>query len=429
MKINKENLENYETALTIEVEEAELEKAKKKACKDLANRYNFPGFRKGKAPQQVIERQLGKEYIEEEAIDRLVQEQAAAALKEENLSPVTEPKAEIVSKEEGKPFVFKITFTPYPEVKLGDYKGLEAEKHVKEVTDEDVDKQIEIIRDHHATLIETDSDATVENGDFITLDFKGYMNDVAFEGGEGRSHPLTIGSGTFIPGFEDQLIGLKAGEEKDVKVTFPEDYHEPKFAGKDAVFKCKIITLKHKELPELNDEFAKKISKFETFEEYKADIKKNLEASADRRAEEERNQALVEKAVENMTVDLPPVMVETYITQLINEFSHRLQMQGSNLENYMQYSGLDMDQLRESYKESATKELLTEMMLEEVAKQEDIKATQEELNYEIAVMAATYRTTPKQVVKILREQKQLNTVAATVRRRKCVKFIIDNAKK
>ena len=429
MKVTKEKLDNYEVALTIEIEADKLVKAKKTACKNLASRYNFPGFRKGKAPQHIVEQQLGKEYVMEEAADILIQETANEALKEEGITPVTEMKPEIITNEEGKDFVFKVTFTPYPEVKLGEYKGLKIEKVVEETTDEEVEKQLDVLRDHHATLIDTDENAVVEDGDFVTLDFEGFIDGEPFEGGVGKSHPLTIGSGTFIPGFEEGLIGAKVNEERDIDVTFPEDYHSKEFAGQDATFKCKILSIKHRELPELNEEFVKKVSKFETIEDFKADIKKNLEAGAKHRAEDKQHRDAVKKAAENMTVDIPPVMIENRISQLINELSLQLQTRGMTFESYMQYTGYDMDHLRESYREGAEQDVRTDLMLEAVAKQENIEVDTKEVEYEIAVMAATYRVTPKQIVKILKENRQLATISNNVRKRKAMQFIIDNMAK
>ena len=427
MKVTRENLENNEVELTVEIDAEQLTKAKKTACKNLATRLNIPGFRKGKAPANVVESQVGQEAIMEEAADILIRQNASEALKEDNLTPFTEMKPEVVTNEEGKNFVFKLTFTPYPEVKLGQYKGLEIEKEVEEITDEDVDKQIDVMRDHHATLIDTDENAVVENGDFITLDFEGFINGESFEGGVGKSHPLTIGSGTFIPGFEDALIGAKVNEERDVEVTFPEDYHSAEFAGKEAVFKCKVLSIKHKEIPELNEEFVKKVSKFETVEEYKADIKKNLEASAKYRATEKQHREAVKQAADNAVIDIPPAMIESRITQLINEFvAMQLSPYGMTMENYMQHTGSDMETIRASYKEKAEEDVRVELMLEEVAKQENIEADKKDIEYEIATMAMTYRVTPKQLVKFLKENRQFSAIAANVRRRKAMKFIIDN---
>ena len=322
-----------------------------------------------------------------------------------------------------------MTFTPYPEVKLGEYKGLKIEKVVEEITDEDVKKQLDVLRDHHATLIDTDENAVVEDGDFVTLDFEGFIDGEPFEGGVGKSHPLTIGSGTFIPGFEEGLIGAKVNEERDINVTFPEDYHSKEFAGKDATFKCKILSIKHRELPELNEEFVKEVSKFETVEDFKADIRKNLEAGAKHRAEDKQHKDAIEKAAENMTVDIPPVMIENRISQLVNELSLQLQTRGMTFESYMQYTGYDMEHLRESYREGAEQDVRTDLMLEAVAKQENIEVDTKEVEYEIAVMAATYRVTPKQIVKILKENRQLATISNNVRKRKAMQFIIDNMAK
>ena len=429
MKVTKKSLDNYEVELNIELEADQLAKAKKTACKNLATHYNIPGFRKGKAPAQIVEQQLGKEAVMDEAADILIRQAANDALKEEDLTPVTDMKPEVITNEDGKDFVFKVTFTPYPEVKLGDYKGLKVDKKVEEITDEAVDKQLEVLRDHHAKLIDTDDNAVVEDGDFITLDFEGFIDGEAFEGGLGKSHPLTIGSGTFIPGFEEALIGAKINEERDVDVTFPEDYHSAEFAGKPATFKCKVLSIKHRELPELNDEFAKKASKFETLKEFKADIKKNMETAAENRAEEKQHRDAIEKATENMTVDLPPVMVENRISQMINELSLQLQARGMNFESYMQVTGNDMEKIRESYRESAEQDVRMDLMLEAVAKAENIEVTQKEIEYEIAVMAATYRVPPKQVVKILKENRQFSAINNNVRRRKAMQFIIDNMAK
>ena len=429
MKITKANLDNYEVELTIEVESSQFDKAKKTACENLAKRYTIPGFRKGKAPQHIVEQQLGKEFVTEEAEDILIRQVSAEAIKEENLTPVTEMKPEVISHDEGKDFVFKITFTPYPEVKLGEYKNLDVEKKIDEVTDEDVNKQIEVIRDHNATLVDTDENAIVEDGDLITLDYEGFINGEPFEGGLGKSHPLTIGSGSFIPGFEDQLIGCKVNEEKDIKVTFPDDYHAEEFAGKDATFKCKILSIKHRQIPELNEEFVKKVSKFETIDEYKADIKKNLKIAAERRAEEQQRRDAIELASKNMTVDIPPAMIENRISQLINELSLQLQARGMNFEKYMQMTGNDMDRMRESYREGAAIDIRDELMLEAVAKAENIEVDPKELEYEIALMAATYRATPKQVIKILKENHQFSAINGSIRRRKAMQIIFDSMKK
>ena len=427
MKVTTKNIENYERELTIEFEVAEVEKAKKKAAKTLAERVNIPGFRKGKAPLAILEQTYGKDYILEEASEILVQQGAQECVKMFGLIPVTQMIPKVVTREEGKNFVFTLTFTPYPEVKLGDYKNLEVEKVVEPVTDEQVEKRLEDMREHHANMIDAAEGDTIQNGDFITLDFEGSVDGEKFDGGTAQDYPLTIGSKSFIDNFEDQLIGAKVGEEREVKVTFPENYHVKDLAEKPAVFKCKINKIQHKELPALDDEFAKKASKFETLAELKEDVRKNLEIVADRQAVRKQQEKVIEKAVENMTLDLPPVMIENRITSLIEQFTAQLEMQGMKIEQYMAMSGTDMDKMREDYRETAKKSLLESILLEEVAKAENLKETEEEWNMELAYMAMMYRVNPKQVYKILKENGQLGNVRANILQRKARNLIIQSS--
>ncbi len=427
MKVTTKNIENYERELTIEFEVAEVEKAKKKAAKTIAERVNIPGFRKGKAPLAILEQTYGKDYILEEASEILVQQGAQECVKMFGLIPVTQMIPKVVTREEGKNFVFTLTFTPYPEVKLGDYKNLEVEKVVEPVTDEQVEKRLEDMREHHANMIDAAEGDTIQNGDFITLDFEGSVDGEKFDGGTAQDYPLTIGSKSFIDNFEDQLIGAKVGEEREVKVTFPENYHVKDLAEKPAVFKCKINKIQHKELPALDDEFAKKASKFETLAELKEDVRKNLEIAADRQAVRKQQEKVIEKAVENMTLDLPPVMIENRITSLIEQFTAQLEMQGMKIEQYMAMSGTDMDKMREDYRETAKKSLLESILLEEVAKAENLKETEEEWNMELAYMAMMYRVNPKQVYKILKENGQLGNVRANILQRKARDLIIQSS--
>ena len=426
MKLTRKELDDYKIELTIEVEAAEFSKAIKRATKMLGDRVNIPGFRKGKVPQKILEQHVGKDAIINEASETLLQNATRKALGILNLVPVSENKADVITNEEGKDFVFTLTFVPFPQAKLGEYKNLEAEKVVEPVTDEDVDKQVEAMRAHHANLIDAAEGDAIVDGDFITLDYTGTVDGEKFAGGEAKDAPLEIGSHKFIGDFEEQLIGAKVGEERTVKVTFPENYHAKDLAGKDAEFACKINSIKHRELPELNDEFVKKVSTFQTVDEYKADIRKNMEANAERRAVEAQRQAVIDKAVENMTVDLPPVMIDNRVTQMINELDAQLQRSGMNIQQYMAFSGMDMDKLREEYRENAKKAVLTEIMLERVAQTEKLTVTQGELNFEIAMMAQMYRTPQKQIEKYLKDSGQISGVAAGILRRKASKFIIDN---
>ena len=427
MKVTTKNIENYEQELTVEFEWAEVEKTKKKAAKTLAERVTIPGFRKGKAPIQKLEQYYGKGAVLDEAADMLIQKGANDAIKELNIIPVTTMKPKIVTCEEGKDLVFTLTFTPYPEVTLGEYKNLEAEKVVEPVTDEAVAEKLEDMRNHHANMIEAAEGDSVADGDFITLDFVGTVDGEKFEGGEAKDYPLNIGSKTFIDTFENQLIGAKVGEEREVKVTFPEDYHVKALADKPAIFKCKINSIKHKELPALDDEFAKKASAFQTLDELKADIRSNLERSAERQAIHDQQDAVIEKAVENMKVDIPPVMIEDRITALIRDFEAQLQMQSMKIEDYMSMMGVDMDKLRENYRDSAIRSLQADFLLEAVSKAENIEATNQELNTELAYMAMIYRTTPKQIMKILKDNGQLANIRTNVIHRKARFLIIQNS--
>ena len=426
MKITQKKIDDYNIELTVTEDVAEFSKAIKRAIKVLGDRVTIPGFRKGKVPPAVLEAHVGKDNIINEASEILLQKSSREVLRTLNLIPVTENKADVLTNEDGKDFVYTLTFTPFPQVTLGEYKNLDAEKIVEPVTDEQVEEQVEQMRKHQAKLIDAAEGDKIVDGDFITLDYVGTIDGEKFVGGEAKDQPLEIGSHSFIGDFEEQLIGSKVGDTPTVKVTFPEDYHAKELAGKDAVFECKINSIKHRELPELDDEFAKKVSKFETLDEYKADIRKNMEAAAERKALEVQREAILDKAVENMTIDLPPVMVETRIDQMINELDANLQTRGMTLEQYMAFSGADKDQMREDYRERAKKNVLTDILLERVADAEKISVNQQELNYEIAMMAQMYRTPPKQIAKYLQDNGQLFNVMNTIRRRKAMQFIFDN---
>ena len=429
MKVTVENGENQQVTLTIEVEAAEVNKAVEQACKRLANRVSIPGFRKGKAPRMIVERHVGKDAVLQEAFDIVAPKALSKAFDEQKIDPVTRPSVDIETLEEGKDLVFKATVTPRPEVKLGDYKGLNVPKNEVNITDEDVEKQLKTFQDRQGKLVDAPEGAEVKDGDFTTLDFKGFVDGEAFDGGEGKDYPLQIGSNSFIPGFEDQLVGAKIGEERDVNVKLQEEYHAKELAGKDATFKCTIRSIKTKELPAIDDELAKKVSKFETLDELKADIRKNLEENAERTAENDQKSAAIEMATNNITVDIPAVMIDNRVTAMIQEMAMRLEQQGMKLEQYLQYAGTDIAKLREQYRETAEKNVKTDLMLEEVAKAEDIKVEAKDLDEEVAAMAAAYGATPQQVQKIIKEQGRIGDLAASVLRKKTAQFIIDNIAK
>lgn len=427
MNVTTEKIENHKVVLTIEVPAEELDKGIKAACKSLANRVNIPGFRKGKAPRRILEMNIGKEAILDEAFDRVAQKAFDEALKQENLDPVDRPQVDIVTLEEGKNVVFKATITPVPEVTLGEYKGLKVAKDAVEVKDEQVEEQVKNILNHHAKMVDAEEGATVANDDFITLDFKGEVDGVAFAGGEGKDYPLQIGSHSFIDTFEDQLVGLKVGEEKDVNVIFPEEYHAKDLAGKAAVFHCKINSIKHKEMPELTDEFVKASTSYESIEDMKAKLRENIEKNAQREADTKRRNEILKQATDNITVDIPEVMVENRVSNMIQELSVNLENQGMNLDAYLKYANMDMAKLREQYKESAAIAVKTDLMLDAVAKAEDIKVENADINAEIALLAATYGTTPQEVSKIIKKNHSIGNLVATVLHKKAANFIIDSA--
>lgn len=427
MNVTTEKIENHKVVLTIEVPAEELDKAIKAACKSLANRVNIPGFRKGHAPRRILEMNIGKEAILDEAFDRVAQKAFDEALKQENLDPVDRPQVDIVTLEEGKNVEFKATITPVPEVTLGEYKGLKVAKDAVEVKDEQVEQQVNNILNHHAKMVDAEEGAAVANDDFITLDFKGEVDGVAFPGGEGKDYPLQIGSHSFIDTFEEQLVGLKVGEEKDVNVTFPAEYHAEELAGKAVVFHCKVNSIKHKEMPELTDEFVKNSTSYESVEDMKAKLRENIEKNAEREADTKRRNEILKLATDNITVDIPEVMVENRVSNMIQELSVNLENQGMNLDAYLNYAKMDMDKLREQYKESAAIAVKTDLMLDAVAKAEGLKVENADINAEIALLAATYGTTPQEVSKIIKKNHSIGNLVATVMHKKAANFIIDSA--
>ena len=327
----------------------------------------------------------------------------------------------------GQDVVYKAAVTPKPEVELGEYKGIQIEKFSTEVSDEDVQQQLVSMLDRQADMVEAEEGAAVENGNFITLDFKGTVDGVAFQGGESKDYPLEVGSNSFIPGFEEQLVGMKVGEEKDVNVTFPEEYHSEELKGKAAVFACKVNSIKKKVLPALDDEFAKKASTFQTLDELKADLRQKLEKSAASRAESNKREAALAKVCENAKVDIPAVMIENRVESMIQQMALNLESQGMKLEQYLQYAGMDITKLRENYKASAENNVKLDLVLEAVAKAEGVKVEAEDLDKEIEAMAVSYGATPAQVKKIIAEQGRLLDLTNTVLRRKTAQMLVEAA--
>ena len=424
MKVTAENIDNQQVVLEIEVAVEDWTKAIAAAVKRIAAQVKVPGFRPGKAPRRLIEQRVGIQTILDEAYEAVAPKAFQEALIEQKIELASYPKFETVKAVEGEPMVFKATVTPKPEVTLGEYKGFKIEKKVEAVADEAIDKHIDQMRNRKSTMVAAEEGAAVADGDFTTLDFKGFVDGEAFEGGEGKDYPLQIGSGSFIPGFEEQLVGAKVGEEREVNVTFPEEYHEKKLAGKPAVFKCTIKSIKNKVLPELNDEFVAANSSFKTVDELKADVRANLEKQAEQKAENERRVQAIDTAVDNAKVDIPAVMIEDRINQMIEEFAMRLKQQGMEMEQYLQYAGSNLEAMREQYKEVAAKNVKTDLVLEAVAKAEGFQVSAADLEAEIAMMSKMYGATVEQVRKIISEQGRIGDLAVTVLRRKTAQFIV-----
>lgn len=426
MEVTVNNLENHQVELEITVPAEELGKAYQAAYKKIVSKVNIPGFRKGKAPLLIVEKQYGVETVLREAFDIVAPKAMSEALQQEDMDLVTRPEIDVVTLEKGKDVVFKATATKKPEVKLGEYKGLKVEVTKDVVDDNAIQEQLVRMLDRQADMVDAEEGAAVEKDDFITLDFKGFVDGEAFAGGESKDYPLQVGSNSFIPGFEDQLIGATIGNDIKVNVKFPEEYHSEELKGKDAVFECTVKSIKKKVLPELNDDFAKKASTFQTLDELKADIKSNLEKSAEAKAESAKREAAIKQAADNAEVDVPEVMVENRVSAMIQQMALSLQQQGMSLEMYLQYTNSDMAKLRENYKETAATNVKVDLMLEAVAKAEGIKVEAEDLDEQVNAMAATYGATPAQVRQIIAEQGRLGELTGSVLRSKTAKFIVDS---
>ena len=426
MSVQVEKLEKNMAKLTIEVAPEELEKAIEGAYQKNKSKISVPGFRKGKVPRQMIERMYGKEVFYEDAVNALIPEAYEKAVDECEEEIVSSPKIEVAQVEAGKPFIFTAEVALKPEVKLGKYKGVKVEKADTEVTDEEVDKEIDKERESNARNIDV-TDRAVKDGDIVTLDFEGFVDGTAFEGGKGENYPLTIGSGTFIPGFEEQLVGAEIGKETEVNVTFPEDYQAEDLKGKAAVFKCTVKEIKEKELPALDNEFASEVSEFETLAEYKADVKGRLEERKAKAAREAKEAAVIEEIIKDSDMEIPEAMIETQQRQMIDEFAQRIQMQGLTLEQYFQFTGASYDQMIEQVKPQAEKRIQSRLVLEAVAAAEKIEATEEDYEEELKSMAEAYQMEVDKVKELLPE-KSVQQIKEDIAVKKAAEFVVDNAK-
>lgn len=390
MSVQVENLEKNMAKLTIEVTAEDLEKALNAAYQRQKKNISIPGFRKGKVPRAMVEKMYGPAVFYEDAVNSLIPQEYAKAADESGLDIVSQPEIDVVQIEKGKPFIFTAEVAVKPEVTLGEYKGLEVPKADLEVTDEEIEAELKKEQEKNARTIHVE-DRAAQEGDKVTIDFEGFVDGVAFEGGAGKDYPLTLGSKTFIPGFEEQLVGVALEQPVDVNVTFPEDYQAEELKGKEAIFKCVIHKIEAKELPELDDDFAKDVSEFDTLEEYKKEIKDNIEKRKADAAKTEKENAVVDKAIENAQMDIPEAMVKTQINQMIDDFARRIQSQGLTMEQYMQFTGSTRETMQEQMRPQAMKRIQSRLVLEKVAEVENIQISDEKLDEELTKMAEMYK--------------------------------------
>ena len=426
MSLKVETLEKNMAKLTIEVSAEELEKALQAAYLKQRKNISVPGFRKGKVPRQMIEKMYGAEIFYEEAANSLIPDAYAKAYDECELDIVSQPSIDVVQLEKGKEFIFTAEVAVKPEVTLGEYKGLKVDKYSNRVTAKEVDAKLEEEQKKNARTV-TVEDRAVQDGDEVVLDFEGFVNGVAFAGGKGENYPLTIGSGSFIPGFEEQLIGAEAEKEVEVNVTFPEEYHSEDLAGKEATFKCTVHEIKVKELPELDDDFAAEVSEFDTLEEYKNDLKAKIKEQKIAEGKRKQEDQAVEAAVANATMDIPEAMIDTQVNQMMQDFAMRLQQQGLSMEQYAQFTGSTVEKFKEDLKPEAVKRIQTRLVLETVAKVENIVITDEKLDEELAKMAESYKMEVDKLKEYMgeAEKEQMKKDMAV---QEAVTFLVENAK-
>lgn len=427
MKAKVEKIETNVIKLEIRVEAEKFDAAISKAYNKNKGRYNIPGFRKGKVPMAMVKKFYGVEVFYDDAVNFAIDESYPAALNEENIKPVDYPQIDIVEIGEGKELVYTATVTTYPEVELGEYKGLDIKKPVYEVEESEIEKQIADMQEKNAR-IEVKKEGNVEKGDIAVIDFKGYIDGVAFEGGEGTDYSLEIGSGTFIDNFEDQLVGLSVGEKKEVNVTFPEAYGKEDLNGKPAMFEVEIKAIKVKELPELDDEFAKDVAAVDTFAELKENLKNTLVKNNEEKADREFEEAVITAIIENTKMDVPEVMISKEIDSMMQDLEGRLKYQGLSLEQYMEFTGNTTEKMRDFMKENAERKVKADLVLDAISKAEDIKATEEELNARALELGRIYGPKdPEKMARIL-VKSQKNMIEKDIVIENTLKFIKENCK-
>ena len=426
MSVQVENLEKNMAKLTIEVSAEDLEKALESAYQKQKKQISVPGFRKGKVPRAMIEKMYGVDVFYEDAANALMQQNYAAAVDESGIDIVSRPTVDVVQIEKGKPFIFTAEVAVKPEVTLGKYMGVTVTKIDTSVSDEEVDEALEKERNNNARTINV-TDRPVAQGDTAVIDFEGFVDGVAFEGGKGENYPLTIGSGSFIPGFEEAQDGAEQNKETEVNVTFPEDYHATELAGKPAVFKCTVKEIKEKQLPDLDDEFASEVSDFDTMAEYREDVQKKLTSKKEEEAKIAKEEAVLDAVIADAQMEIPDAMLETQQRQLLENFAQRIQAQGITLEQYMQFTGLTAQTMMEQLKPEALKRIQSRLVLEAVAAAEKMEATEEDFEAEVKSMAEAYQMEADKVKELLGEQ-GAKQVKEDICVRKAADFIVDNAK-
>ena len=426
MSLTVENLEKNMAKLTIEVPAEKLEEAIKAAYNKQKNKISVPGFRKGKVPQKYLEKMYGVEMFYEDAANMLIPDAYAEEVEASDLEIVSQPKIEVTQIEKGKAFIFTAEVALKPEVTLGEYKGVTVDKIDVEVSQEEIDAEIKKDQEQNARII-TVEDRASEMNDEVTIDFDGYVDGEQFEGGFAEDYPLTLGSKSFIDNFEEQLVGKNVGDEVEVNVTFPEEYHAQELAGKPAVFKVKVKAIKTKEYPELNDEFAQDVSEFETLAEYTDDVKARLTAKKESDAKNQKEDAVVEKIIENATMEIPEAMVEQQLNQMLQEYAQQLSYQGITLEQYMQFTGMTVDVMKEQLQPQAMKRIQSRLVLEAVAEKEAISASEEELNEELEKMAKAYQMDIEKIKEIIGDREK-KAIAMDLAVQKAVELVVAEAK-
>lgn len=425
MSVQVEKLEKSMAKLTIEVSAEDFDAAVNKAYQKNKNKITLPGFRKGKAPRAMIEKMYGPAVFYEDAANDLIPDAYEEAAKESELEIVAQPSIDVEQIEQGKPFIFTATVAVKPEVTLGDYKGIEVEKKSAEVTEEELNTEIDKVRESNARMITVD-DRAVEDGDITTIDFDGYVDGEPFEGGKGTDYPLTIGSHSFIDNFEEQLIGKTIGEEVEVNVTFPDQYQAEELQGKPAVFKVTVKEIKVKELPELDDDFAQDVSDFDTMDEYKADLEKKLLENKEAALKREKEEDVVNKIVENSQMDIPEPMVDTQVRQMTQEFAQRIQAQGLSLQQYLQFTGMTPDKMAEELRPQALKRIQSRLVLEAVVAAENIEASEDDIQKELENMASMYQMEVDKLKDLIGEEEK-KQIAMDLAVQKAVEFVVDAA--